>query len=1150
MPTPEQEAYLLYLRSGLNVDTVSRGLAAAKEILEAVEGAISAEISQCIAECAETVGDCERCVEREIQGTLLSAADALDRCTSRIATKVGDGLADAYKSALTLGMVVPETIQAAVELGYRADVPIAEQTPSLCEGLNPFIEGTEAYKDWQDRCGVRTAAIAANPAGASAPSTAEIVTCPEGSHAETLLRRRIGPTEEGLEGSIPYEYLIASGKVLDESQGGGKVLDGDSKSYIECVPDSKYPGEEPPTPSPGPPAPLPLAECPPPPPPPRPDMFCTPYPPGPGPLPPRPIPGPGPQPPVNLHFTQGGDISITDSEGATTTIVYQPTTTTQTTTIYEGPTTTTTTYYDTSVTDKSVTTTINYLIQSKDITLSKDLGKDNVIIIHLEGGDYSVNFETGDVTQTQEQTVSPPAECPERAEITLPGILVSALINFMQPSPVAEPPPIQNWPPAMFEDRYWAVMQTLIRAILLNQDETPANLPPSIRELISTFERTKEVHTRSQTAVTAQAVVSARAELIKALKELAEQKVKEREEKHKERALIERHAREQEEFEVGLVFQQVIKDLLTPKWSDPAVCTRLKSIYDALRLPSAEILPHLLQLRNDKGAKVTPPWLDALSSALDPIGGLKKHWVNFVHFVVENLGSILSKFPAPQGCDPQQLIIPTVFKSLLGFIEKWSGADVSWFKLLYDHTQGFLCPTGLPSAEQAHEAHIAGQIDRDTWQCLIRANNQSQDWQKYVLQARQARWTEQEALRLFWRGLIPETKLDQAERERGWLDGSEAKDRRKLDEPLPGMSDIIRFMIRDVEDKDVYERFEYDKGFDKKFIGQTKDYAKWQGISEDLALRYWRSHWVLPSPTQLFQMVRLLRPEKYQTEEERKKSAVTVDDALAVLSANDIPEFWRGRILASLHPPLTRVDTRRAYNIGALTKEEVVSVYKDQGYNDKNATFLADFAEIDRKRSLRSNPIVRLFRAYGLTEDETREQLKLQGMDSATQSEAIAQARLEMAAATRQACVKALRKRYLLAEISADEAPRLIRELGFGAIEANQLADKWLCEKSAMSKTIPARKLCEWFREGLIDDNEFMVKTVALGYDNDDAYRMLQECRIIKERRASTNEEKAERMRRSQEVARQIAEELRQRGKGNGRKPVVGPPAPGESPPN
>ena len=147
-------------------------------------------------------------------------------------------------------------------------------------------------------------------------------------------------------------------------------------------------------------------------------------------------------------------------------------------------------------------------------------------------------------------------------------------------------------------------------------------------------------------------------------------------------------------------------------------------------------------------------------------------------------------------------------------------------------------------------------------------------------------------------------------------------------ESRPGASDLVRFALREVFDNSIAAKYGYDDSYPATFeylMGELGYNPTW---SRD----YWRAHWELPSPSMGYEMLHrgVIDPG-------------TMDELLRVL---DYPTYWRNKLTQISYNPLTRVDVRRMFKIGVVTRAQVKRTYQDLGYDAVNAELLTRFTEI------------------------------------------------------------------------------------------------------------------------------------------------------------------------------------------------------------
>ena len=174
------------------------------------------------------------------------------------------------------------------------------------------------------------------------------------------------------------------------------------------------------------------------------------------------------------------------------------------------------------------------------------------------------------------------------------------------------------------------------------------------------------------------------------------------------------------------------------------------------------------------------------------------------------------------------------------------------------------------------------------------------------------------------RGTIGEGVFDEELRKRGYS----PDDMRVIDELLwaiPPAPDIIRMAVRDAWNPEAIERFGYREDWPEEF-GQ---WAEKIGLKREWAERYWFAHWTLPSVQMGYEMLH--------------RGIIDKNDLELLLRIQDIPRFWRDRLIAMSYRRVTRVDVRRMYRSGTYTEKDVYDAYLALGYNKKDAEDMTDW---------------------------------------------------------------------------------------------------------------------------------------------------------------------------------------------------------------
>src|SRR5262249_41576230 len=154
-----------------------------------------------------------------------------------------------------------------------------------------------------------------------------------------------------------------------------------------------------------------------------------------------------------------------------------------------------------------------------------------------------------------------------------------------------------------------------------------------------------------------------------------------------------------------------------------------------------------------------------------------------------------------------------------------------------------------------------GLVDEKTWRCWTRALGNTDKPQSLVFDSTATKPPIFDALQMWRREFITSDKLKQIFQWQGFRTDQDVIDYVNVTEEIPGPSDLVRFMVRDVADPNVVSKYQLNLEFDQKFQGDVKRWAEWQGLADNVMEYNWYAHWIWPSPNQLYEMLFRLRPD-------------------------------------------------------------------------------------------------------------------------------------------------------------------------------------------------------------------------------------------------------------------------------------------------
>lgn len=438
---------------------------------------------------------------------------------------------------------------------------------------------------------------------------------------------------------------------------------------------------------------------------------------------------------------------------------------------------------------------------------------------------------------------------------------------------------------------------------------------------------------------------------------------------------------------------------------------------------------------------------------------------------------------AKEMCDGNQRVVDLVYsRQMFGFWERIlpGGFGEQIQRQSQEIAQN--CPWKVPTLDQANRALLAQKIDVRTWQCWVSANGFVPDDQDFVVESMRTRPGVNDVNMLRRRKILNRDAWAKAIQGLGFTDPDEADQTFELTEQRPGLSDIIRFMVRDAADQDVVDAFEYDKFFDKKYKGKVKEWAEDQGIPEDVARFAWRSHWIIPPPTTLYTM--LNRIGRFDNGDYDVKY---FDKIVTALEVQDIAPGWIDDLIKISTKLPTRVDVRRVYRTGIFSEQDVLTNYIKLGYTTQAAKALTKFTVTEANRMWTANINVKRFARGELTEDELKQILSDFGAVPAAQSLAVDHGRIAMKAVTRKKCLAAIKHKVMQGEITRGQATTEANNVLPDPTSVAGIVDQWYCERASKSKTLSAAQLLGSFKDGLLSSGQLATQLINIGYPADDA---------------------------------------------------------------
>jgi len=451
-----------------------------------------------------------------------------------------------------------------------------------------------------------------------------------------------------------------------------------------------------------------------------------------------------------------------------------------------------------------------------------------------------------------------------------------------------------------------------------------------------------------------------------------------------------------------------------------------------------------------------------------------------------------------------------------------------------------LNPQYIPTQVELDRAFLADRIAKERYECLSAAHGNLPKCREWVLESSATRPGVGELVQLFMRGQFDRAEFDSRMRNMGVLKVQHSDEFLNLAQLIPPYTDLIRMMTRDAADDRVALAYGYDKNFGEKFYGNggpadPGPVAKWaaaQGISPEVFKFLWRSHWFLPSYTQLTEMLFRYppdRPEVVRWDEMAREQGeaaalaafgprpivVTLNDVRYALEVNDFAPAWVDGMIGIAYHPLTRTDAVRAYEIGSIDRDELYWVMRRNGYDELDSQRLVKFYDLQKSRRVSNatdswsiRKTKRIYKAGGINRAQALDHLRPVTADPSQAARVIDDADLELQADAQTHEIKAVRKAYLFGELDVRGVGTRLTYLGLGAAQQTQFLAMWNGDKEGRLKEPTLRELGRWYRRGAINGPQFMERLLRLGYTKADANRIIYSANVEEAERDAAKLEK------------------------------------------
>jgi len=251
-----------------------------------------------------------------------------------------------------------------------------------------------------------------------------------------------------------------------------------------------------------------------------------------------------------------------------------------------------------------------------------------------------------------------------------------------------------------------------------------------------------------------------------------------------------------------------------------------------------------------------------------------------------------------------------------------------WSRITYSTYQ-----TRLPTIAELVAFRYRKLISDELFYDLIKQSGISQEDAERYYKAGEALISMGDLIIAYRRKIIDEKEFYEEAERLGW-NKERVNNLLQITQFYPSPSDLITWQAREVYEPESVRKYGLEDELDR--IEKEPFYKA--GFTDEQIRNYWVAHWEHPPWTVIREMLH--------------RRLITENDVWDWFRLVEIPPYWRDNYIKIAYNPLTRVDVRRMYKLGVLSKSDVKKRYEHLGYSPEDAELLADFVEKYERRDI------------------------------------------------------------------------------------------------------------------------------------------------------------------------------------------------------
>jgi len=295
---------------------------------------------------------------------------------------------------------------------------------------------------------------------------------------------------------------------------------------------------------------------------------------------------------------------------------------------------------------------------------------------------------------------------------------------------------------------------------------------------------------------------------------------------------------------------------------------------------------------------------------------------------------------------------------------------------------------------------------------------------------------------------------------------------------VPGVQDIIRYVVKEAYSPEIYKEF----GQDQEYPSIAEADAARTGVRPDQLLKEWISHWDLPGVSQGYEMLH--------------RGEIEPEQLAKLLKARDIMPFWRDKLTAISWGLPGRIEVRMMAQYGLVDKAYIVDILKKDGLAEEYRDGVADMNLV---RGIRSDIQTRYTKGW-ISAQEVRSELAASGL-SPQIADRLYQWIVKNAAGDRTVAQKNLTLAQIIKGVKKDKITRpqavdLIMDLGYDGDEARLILDIEISEDDTdavvRDRELSKSDILGGLKSGVLTEAQALARLRLLRYTEADAAYILK----------------------------------------------------------